>query len=193
MLKINEGEPWVMWPDLLVANFIDYPANKILDYNGNFEFNMVFELLDNITKKSTLFAKLPTYVGIDLEDYGVHFIVTSEDGEIRHFTHNYKWEVGKIYDLVVKRNNNIVTVTINNETIFECDFPKESTNQDYSHILFGAGNFPKNDFNLNYFSFIFHYLTIKKEGMTISEHDFKTFIHNKSFDLTQNCNFIHKI
>ncbi len=54
MLKITKGNPWVMWPDSLVENFITDPANKILDYNGNFDFKLIFELpnLVNIKSKS---------------------------------------------------------------------------------------------------------------------------------------------
>ena len=78
MLRIEEGEPWVMWPDNLVANFIDYPANKIFDYNGEFEFKLVFELVAPVKRKSTLFSKLPSYFGIDIEEYGLLLIVTED-------------------------------------------------------------------------------------------------------------------
>lgn len=64
---------------------------------------------------------------------------------------------------------------------------------DISHIIFGAGNFPKNDFNLNYFPVILHNVEIVKEKELISKHDFEIFIHDKSLDLTNNCNFIYKI
>ena len=46
MLRIEKGNPWAMWPDNLVDNFIDNPANKIFDYEGNFMFHLVFELID---------------------------------------------------------------------------------------------------------------------------------------------------
>jgi hypothetical protein len=76
MLKINKGEPWVMWPDKMVANFIEYPANKIFEYDGNYKFILTFELNEDIVSKSTLFCKLPSYLGIDLELNGITFIVT---------------------------------------------------------------------------------------------------------------------
>ena len=38
-----------------------------------------------------------------------------------------------------------------------------------------------------------HEIEIKKDGVVICKHDFKKIIHNKSFDLTNNCNFINKI
>ena len=45
----------------------------------------------------------------------------------------------------------------------------------------------------SYFSFILEYLLIEKDNEIIAEHTFEKYIHNKSFDLTGNCNFIHKI
>lgn len=97
MLKIEEGKPWVMWPDILVANFIDYPANKILDYDGDFTFKLKFELTKPIKKKSTLFSKLPSYFGIDLEEYGLLLIVTDESKHTDYLFADNIWNVGEIY------------------------------------------------------------------------------------------------
>ena len=44
MLRVEEGSPWAMWPNNLVDNFIDNPANKIFDHEGSFTFNLTFEL-----------------------------------------------------------------------------------------------------------------------------------------------------
>ena len=95
MLKIEEGKPWVMWPDILVANFIDYPANKILDYDGNFVFKIKFELTKPIKKKSTLFSKLPSYFGIDLEEYGLLLIVTDNTKKTDYLFGNNIGMLGK--------------------------------------------------------------------------------------------------
>ena len=61
------------------------------------------------------------------------------------------------------------------------------------HIIFGAGNFPKNNFNLNYTDFDLHEFKLSVDGELVSHHTFEKFIHDKSFDLTENCNFIHKV
>ena len=44
MLKINKGGPWIMWPNSLVENFIEFPANKIFDFDGDYSFLLEFEL-----------------------------------------------------------------------------------------------------------------------------------------------------
>lgn len=193
MLRIKEGEPWVMWPNNLVDNFLDLPSNRIFDYNCDFEFNIVFELTDEILSKSTLFAKLPSYLGIDLESQGILFILSEEGLDTRYITHQHSWNVGKKYDLLIKRVNKTLTIDLDSTTIIDIDLITSIPDDSNSHIVFGAGNFPQNGFNLNYLSVILHYLSIKKEGVLISEHLFEKFINNKSFDQTNNCNFIYKI
>jgi hypothetical protein len=44
MLKIESGKPWIMWPDIMANNFIDNPANKVFDSEGDFKFRIIFEL-----------------------------------------------------------------------------------------------------------------------------------------------------
>ena len=194
MLKIDKGEPWVMWPDNLVSNFIESPANKIFDYDGEYIFNLKFELNEPIDGKKTLIAKLPTYFGIDIIPNGCLLIYSFQDGiEAFQLFKEYKWNQNLVYDLVVKKNGNQMSITINEEEFFHIELNEQLGYDDNSHIIFGAGNFPKNGFNLNYLSLTLHYLNIVKDGKVISEHKFETFIHEKSFDLSNNCNFLHKI
>lgn len=193
MLKIDKGNPWVMWPNILVGNFIDYPSNKIFDYNCDFEFTLVFELPENIEQKSTLFAKLPSYLGIDLESYGILFILSEVGEQTKYITHQCKWEINRSYELTIKREGKTLTIDLDKTNIITTEIITSIPDDSNSHIVFGAGNFPQNGFNLNYLSVILHYLSIKKDGELISEHLFDRFIHNKSFDRTNNCNFIYKI
>lgn len=192
MLRIEEGKPWAMWPNNLVDNFIDDPANRIFDYEGNFTFNLVFELVEPVVKKSCLFAKLPSYLGIDLEHDGMSFIFT-RDKETKSIMTKYSWEVGVKYNLVIIKIQGKLGISLNGATLVTLGVEKKLDGDENSHLVFGAGNFPKNGFNLNYMNLILHRLIITKDNTVVAEHDFETFIHNKSFDKTDNCNFIHKI
>lgn len=191
-LKIKKGEPWIMWPNRLANNFIDYPANWIFDYNGNYEYYLTFELTENITEKSSLFSKLPKYFGFDIETFGSTFIYSDND-EMKYVHARCDWEINKIYKLKIKKINNSIKIYLNTQKLYDIFLNDVVKIDEQSHIIFGAGNFPKNNFNLNYLSFIFYELIIIKDNIVISKHDFKNFIHNKSFDLTGNCNFINKI
>lgn len=193
MLKIKEGEPWIMWPNILGQKFIKDPANRIFDYEGNFSFRLTFELNDVISKKSTLFAKLPSYFGIDLEEYGILLIVTDNKGKTEYLTCNFQWEAGKKYDLLITKSQEVITLYIDGEALNLYFIENKLASDENSHIIFGAGNFPKNDFNLNYLEVTLHELEIIREEETISKHVFEEFIHGKSYDLTDNCNFLHQI
>ena len=83
---------------------------------------------------------------------------------------------------------------LNGEVILNVDLSERELGLDHSpHIIFGAGNFPKNKTNTNYTEFEFHKFKLITDGRLISEHTFEEFIHNKSVDISGNCNFLHKI
>jgi hypothetical protein len=193
ILKINKGEPWLMWPDILVANFIDFPANKIFDYDGNFKFKMIFKTEEKIEKRSTLFSKLPSYFGVDFDQNYVTLILTDNTKDSKYLQANFSLEPNKITVLEINKIDNNITLSINDEVLISHEIIEKLARNNESHIIFGSGNFPQNGFNLNYFSFILEYLLIEKDNEIIAEHTFEKYIHNKSFDLTGNCNFIHKI
>ena len=53
------------------------------------------------------------------------------------------------------------------------------------HIIFGAGNFPKNNFNLNYTDIDLHEFKLTVNDEILSHHTFEKFIHFlHSFPLT---------
>jgi hypothetical protein len=194
MLKIDKGQPWVMWPDNLVSNFIEHPANKIFDHDGDFNFTMKFELPEPIKEKKTLIAKLPSYFGLDIVPDGCLLIYRYKSAiETFHLFEECTWDVNIIYTLVIEKIGDKLTIKIDDKVSFNLDLIFRLGYDDNSHIIFGAGNFPKNGFNLNYLPVNLHHLSIIKDNELISEHNFETFIYDKSFDLTDNCNFIHKI
>lgn len=193
MLRIDSGSPWIMWPDSIVENFIENPANKVFDSEKNFTFRTVFSLPKDITGKSTLFSKLPSYFGIDLEIDGMTFIVSYETGYTNYTHVKYNWQIEKEYDLVIVREEKEMYFFVNRENILNFTLRDKLASDNTSHIIFGAGNFPKNGFNLNYLGVDLKKLQIFQENTLIAEHDFDIFIYSKSFDKTENCNFIHKI
>ena len=61
------------------------------------------------------------------------------------------------------------------------------------HIIFGAGNFPKNGYNLNYTDIELYEFKVTQEDKLLCHHTFEEYIYDKSVDLTGDCNFINKI
>lgn len=195
MITINKGEPWIFWPSSICDTLPINPANRCINGNHNFSFEIWLELLEIPKSKGTIFAILPDYTGIDIDIEKLSMIFDyNGKREYTEIDNNFK-----INELIKIKFEHLIDKYINiyaSETII---YQKNIENLflgnggSDSHIIFGAGNFPKNNFNLNYLKCNLHYFNFSINNEIISEHDFKKIIHGKSFDLTGNCNFIHKI
>jgi hypothetical protein len=84
-----------------------------------------------------------------LELNGITFIVTETNTDTMYEFKNYIWQSNKQYKLVIEKINNKIDILINNGVIFEYVIKNKIASDTISHILFGAGNFPKNGINLN--------------------------------------------
>jgi len=217
-MVLNEGEPWLLWPDK-----VSYGINKgdIMDtFEGeDFTISMHLKILTKSNQKRTLFAKLPNYMGIDIEKENNHLLL------ILNLTQNgeEKWEylfsdLTLGYDvnfltLHYSKENKKIELYINDSLAIEYTLKEdeEFTKGNEPHVIFGAGNFPHNGYNLNYCSYELDYLIIAKKCVSLSEikglyngeiqnvdgvvglYDFAKKTDYKIYDLTGNCNFIHKI
>jgi len=194
MLKINKGEPWIFWPNSICETFPENAGNKILSNKLNYTMEIDFILTDESDLQKTLFALVPRYMGLNINDNDISFTTTFEDDVQYHSLPHIivpheltKLKLNHIY-------NNRLELYLNDEIILNVDLhEKELGLNDSPHIIFGAGNFPKNKVNTNYTEFEFHKFKLTSNGETISDHMFNEFIHNKSVDITGNCNFLHKI
>jgi hypothetical protein len=119
--------------------------------------------------------------------------VTDGTGKTEYLTCNFQWEANVKYELLITKEDESVTVYIDGNALTIYFIGDKLASDSNSHIIFGAGNFPKNGFNLNYLGVILHELEIIRDNETISKHVFEEFIHGKSYDLTDNCNFLHQI
>ena len=194
MIDIRKGSPWVFWPSSICDTFPDKPANKILSGQHYFLLTFILTFKDKSDDQKTLFTIVPRYTGLDLYKDKMILTVTCEDGPIYvdlPLLVNYNEEVIISLEHTPKGNFRLF---IDNKVVHEVDLKDKIFGlADSPHILIGAGNFPKNDFNLNYTDFDLHEFILKDENEIISHHKFEQFIFDKSVDITGKCNFIHKL
>jgi len=194
MLKINKGEPWLFWPSSICDTFPENPSNLLLSGDKSFEFSLDFILKDTSVDQKTIFALVPRFTGLDLYNNQTVITVTYED-KARYYRlpmiiepdkHvNIRFEhKPKEYLKVFINKEEVVTESLVDKTFGISAFP---------HIIFGAGNFPKNDFNLNYTSVELLRFSIFQNGNIVTDHFFEEIIFDKYVDVTGNLNFIHKI
>lgn len=192
MLNIQKGNPWIFWPSSICDTFPTNPANKLLTGDSYFKFNIQGEINSKDLNPQTIFCILPEYTGLNLENGKLVFTVTYSTG-VEYY--ELPFTIKDKFNIIVEHIPYLSFSIFINE---HKETYKLSKNKSFGlsqnpHIIFGAGNFPKNGFNLNYADLNLTSFKLSNEDEIISNHDFKSFIHDKSVDKTGSCNFIHKI
>lgn len=195
MLHIQKGNPWLFWPNHICDTFPEKPGNQKLSGEHNFNLTLEVKVNEVIGQKGTIFCILPRYTALDIYSNKLLFTITQDNNKP-----SYEELDVKIYDGVILKvkiehiKNKTFKVFIDGKEVFNWNLEKvpfgKATNP---HIIFGAGNFPANGFNLNYTNLELYNFTLEDDTGIISNHSFKKFIFDKSYDISDNLNFIHKI
>ena len=192
MLNIKEGNPWVFWPSSICDTFPDNPGNKIL--HGDSSFTMTVDLSFKDTKGG-LICILPHYTALEVDKKQLKFSLTYNSNKL----------VVKYLDYKVKNHNRCKIIFehlkdeyfklfVNKVNYLTLDLTKDKFKvENDPHIIFGANNFPQNKLNLLYNNINLYEFKLQQGNEVLSHHKFKKFIYNKSYDLSNNLNFIHKI
>jgi hypothetical protein len=215
-MVIEKGEPWILWPDK-----VSYGINRgniAETFEGTCDFTLGINLKIISTEgKRTIFAKLPNYCGIDLEGNNNPLLILKilKGGQEKYEYIRSQIEVNYDYNFFIyryKKSEGLIEVLVNEEIAisYKLGTDEQLTSEEEPHIIFGAGNFPENDFNMNLCSYDVDFLVISKSHLSYEEikeikekrdvskeivgmYDFKKKTEYKIYDLSKNCNFIHKI
>ena len=216
-MVIKETEPLLLWPDTTSFGINTGKISEVFEGFSDFTLAMRLKILSNEPIKRTVFAKLPNYCGIDVESNNTPLLILklikAKEEVSRYISCNY--EIDTEFNWLIYRysiSKRIVEVLVNDIIVIEykLEDDEELTSGVEPHIIFGAGNFPKNGFNLNYCSYDIDYLMISKSYKQLLEiikiknersldntivglYDFEKHTEYKVYDLSENCNFIHKI
>lgn len=212
----KKEEPWLLWPEVNAYGIDKGSIGSLFNGENDFTLSFNLDLIDIEADKKTLFSILPFYIGFDVEGFSLSFILTTTD-EDGNKVPEYFW-----FNNVIKKTENIFTITYSKDdkkiNILLDDvllMEKILTNTNFnniskSHIIFGAGNFPNNNYNLNYAEYEPKNLIFCKKCLSyddiinifndekmnediIAYFNFKKYTDHKIYDLTGNCNFLNKI
>lgn len=194
MLQINKGEPWIFWPNSICDTLPENPANKILSGDQYFKVSFRLILTDNSYEQKTLFTIVPRFTGLDLYGDSMKLTITCED-KPDYIDLPLLIKPDEEAEIVLEHSpKEFFKLFINNNEIYSLGLENRCFGiADNPHIIIGAGNFPKNDFNLNYTEFKLLEFKVEDRENLLSHHLFEEFIFDKSVDITDNCNFIHKL
>lgn len=191
MLSITNKEPWAFWPTRVCPSFFKLAGNQIISGKYNFKFELDFTIKQVYGEKSTIFSILPIYTSLNYyNEHMSNIDVHTENG--------MDWSEIKDTIFINKRHKVTVENKAGSTFIVYIDDKKVIETQKFSHVddpqmLFGAGNFPWHDENHHYCDLDLHEFKLFHEKELVSHHFFTKFIYEKSFDVTNNCNFIHKV
>jgi hypothetical protein len=217
-MVIKNGEPWLLWPSMVSYDINTGEIGKTFEGDTDFTLSMYVKVLTNSSDKRTIFAKLPNYMGLDIEKENNNLMLIlnlNKNGETEWKYLFSETQIGYEFNLITFRfskTKKILEILVNDLTAIEYKLEDdESLSIGYEpHVIFGAGNFPSNGFNLNYCEYDIDFLMISKSYKSVFEiynikdnlilddtivglYDFKKHTDYKIYDLSENCNFLHKI
>jgi hypothetical protein len=191
MLSIRNKSPWVLWPTRVCPSFFEISGNQVISGKYNFQLELDFSIKGTYGEKNTIFSILPIYTSLNYyNDHTSNIDVHTNDG--------MAWSEIKDSIFINKRHKVIVRNEANSKFEVFIDDKKVIETKNFSHvddpqILFGAGNFPWHNENHHYCDLDLYEFKLYHDDSLISHHIFNEFIYEKSVDITNNCNFIHKI
>ena len=66
-MVIKNGEPWLLWPNMVSYGINTGEIGKTFEGDTDFTLSMNIKILTKSSEKRTVFAKLPNYMGLDIE------------------------------------------------------------------------------------------------------------------------------
>lgn len=195
-MTINKGEPWAFWPSHLCDTFPEEPGNKLLTGEHNWEIQLELSLpIIREDERQSILTLLPHYTSFEVQGENIYLAYTGASGETYYKVVKYPLESGKRYRFTwLHRVGAGLLCVLEDIQLWEFGFkddPLASPNE--PHVIFGAGNFPKNGFNLNYTEVDLYSFKLWSNKKLVAYTRFDEIIFDKAVDLTGNCNFINRI
>ena len=191
MIAISRKHPWLFWPNSICPSFSDKAASDILKGNNYYELEIDFSFTG--MGKKDLFGIVPKYTGFSGVDKRVFLGIGYNDNDEWFGLEEFIEPNDKHTVKFIHKPDSSLLVELNGKQIYEAKLDKRPLAiMDNPQMFIGAAYWPTKD-ESDQVDFNLYQLKISDENEMISHHTFEKFIHSKSFDLTDNCNFIHKL
>lgn len=194
MKNIKTDETWVMWPTSICPSFFDNPGNSAISGNHHFSFELEFKINSFVGERGTILSINPNHFVLHYYDDYLSAIHMGTDGRKRHNVHEDIYKIiklGKVHKLKVENlySSEFNAYIDDNKVLSTKNF---NTTKD-PQILFGSETISNDGLATNSCDIDLYSFKLYRDEDLISNHDFNNIINNKFVDLTNNCNFIHKI
>lgn len=199
MLAIPKDDVWVFWPTTVCTTFPEDAGNLYMNGKRPFKIEMDFELTDETDHYKAIFNILPAYSMLKLLRDRMIFVVALEDGTKEDHNLpllvNVNEKVFLTYEYIPEES--IKLFIYNKNTGDKIEFTVNMKNKVFKleeepFIVFAGDNIPQHSDREHFTGVTFYDFKLYSEEKLLAHHDFKEYVHEKSVDLTGNCNFIHK-
>lgn len=194
MTNIKVDETWVLWPTKICPSFHDLAGNQLMSGNKNFTAELDFKINKVNGERGTILSINPNYFVLHYyNEYlsAVHMANNDSPSHNVHVDIPYIIKIGERYNLkIVNLDSSDFFVYINDRKVVST---QNFVKTDDPQIFIGSETFPWNSPDLNSCDMDLYRFKLYHNDILVCDHDFNNIIHNKFVDLTNNCNFIHKL
>lgn len=191
MISISRKNPWLFWPNSICPSFSPKSASDAI--NGGSYYNLEIKFSYTPGNKKDLFGIVPNYTGFSVVDDRVFLGIGYHDKD-DWFAVDYYIKPDTIYTVRFEHKpKNTLDIFINDDAIYSASLVQRPLAvMDNPQMFLGAAYWPTKD-ESDEIDYNLYELKISSENELLAHHTFTKFIHSKSFDITDNCNFIHKL
>lgn len=191
MLSIKKSKPWAFWQTRVCSTFHEKAGNVYLSGNEDFKISIELTLKEIYSDQASLITILPHYTAISYinDEQTTAHITTSAGMKTVNAVDTVR--LGKKHKFVIENvANTSFEIFIDGESLIKTGPIREDLDP---QLLLGAGNYPWNDVNHNYCDIDVHSFTLHSNNVLIADNKFEKFIQNKSYDSTENCNYLFEL
>ena len=194
MTNIKTDETWVLWPTKICPSFYDLAGNQLISGNHNFTLEFEFRINRVNGERGTILSVNPNYFVLHYYD---EYLSAVHMANNESPVHNLHQDI--VYTIKLNQIHKLKIVNLDSSDFFVyIDGKKVVATQNFvttndAQIFLGSETFPWNSPDLNSCDMDLFDFKLYHNDVLVCHHDFNNIIHNKFVDLTNNCNFIHKL
>lgn len=192
MIPTASNRVWALEPNVICETFPSDPVTNYLNSVYKWKVKLGCTLNKVGSGDSCIISILPSYIALDIHKEKLYFTTSYGDN-----TSEYKEVLIPIHENLLLNisiehipNKNLV-VFINNKEAVKFDLTSKSINVGTKTcVVIGSNTFLPTDQSRNS-DLTLHNFSVTVNDVVKSDHDFKKIIFNKSYDKTENLNFLH--